>query len=89
LPDEVQAVPSVRLMRQPSTRHCTELSLNRPAARMNISITQVFAAATNASSGVMTPACPCASGGAENGISGPLPSARCPQCSPVHRTFVW
>jgi len=63
-------------------------SLTRSVAQMNIIMTQVFAAATNASSGVNTSACPCASGGAENFISGPLPITRCPKWPPVHRTDV-
>ena len=56
---------------------------------MNIIITQVLAAATKASSGVSTPAWPWASGGAEKAISGPLPMAMWPQCSPFHATVVW
>src|ERR1035441_3225894 len=74
----------------PSLRHSYEssLSLKRSVAQTNIIITQVFAAATKASSGVNTPACPCASGGAENFISGPFPITRCPQCSPSQRTVV-
>lgn len=49
----------------PSVRHSKDNSLRRKrsVAQMNIIITQLFAAATNASSGVRTPACPCASGG--------------------------
>ena len=51
-------------------------------------MTHVFAAATNASSGVKTPAWPCASGGAEKSISGPLPMTMCPQCSLFQLTVV-
>ncbi len=46
------------------------------------------AAATKASSGVSTPGCPCASGGAEKSISGPLPNLTWPQCSPFQATVV-
>src|ERR1019366_4571166 len=74
----------------PSVRHSKDNSLRRKrsVAQMNIIITQLFAAATNASSGVRTPACPWASGGAENFISGPFPISICPQWSPVHLTVV-
>ena len=63
-------------------------SLNRSVAQMNIIMTHVFAAATKASSGVSTPGCPWASGGAEKAISGPLPIVMWPQCSPFHATVV-
>ena len=64
------------------------LSLKRSVAQMNIIMTQVLAAATKASSGVSTPACPWASGGAENSYSGPFPMTTWPQCSPFHSTVV-
>ncbi len=59
----------------PSARHSNDSSFRRKrsVAHRNIIMTQLFAAATKASSGVRTPGCPCASGGAENLISGPLP----------------
>jgi len=79
---------SISLVSSVKQSYESNFKRKRSFAHMNIIITQVFAAATNASSGVRTPACPCASGGAENFISGPLPSSICPQCSPVHLTVV-
>ncbi len=63
-------------------------TLNRSHAHRNIIMMHVFAAATNASSGVITPRCPWASGGAEKSISAPFPQTRCPQCSPFQATLV-
>jgi hypothetical protein len=58
----------------PSKSCSLGFDLKRSADQMNIIMTHVFTVATKASSGVNTPACPCASGDAEKSISEPFPA---------------